>query len=144
MGMTTADEKKALITRYVDEVLTRGHFEALEDICDPGYRRHLSHGAKPLTLQEQRKRLEAIKGPFADWTLEIEEIVVEGDRAAFRATVRGTQTGPFLGLPPRGQAFAITAIDTVRFENGRFAEHWGGPDVFALLQQLGAKVAQGD
>jgi hypothetical protein len=35
----------------------------------------------------------------------------------------------------------VSALDIVRIENGRFIEHWAGPDLFNLLQQLGAVVA---
>jgi predicted ester cyclase len=31
----------------------------------------------------------------------------------------------------------IDLIDVVRIEDGRFVEHWGGPDLVALHQQLG-------
>lgn len=39
--------------------------------------------------------------------------------------------------PPNGKPFQITVYDTCRFENGRIVEHWGVPDRFALLAQLG-------
>jgi hypothetical protein len=32
----------------------------------------------------------------------------------------------------------VAALDLVRIENGKLVEHWGGPDLFSLLQQLGA------
>jgi len=32
----------------------------------------------------------------------------------------------------------LTVFDLCRFEDGRIAEHWGVPDRFALLHQIGA------
>jgi predicted ester cyclase len=52
-------------------------------------------------------------------------------------TSRGTHRGPFFGLPPTGKPFTITVFDVCRFEAGRIVEHWGVPDRFALLEQLG-------
>ena len=40
-------------------------------------------------------------------------------------------------LPPTGRSFAITVIDVCRFENGKIVEHWGVPDRFHQLAQLG-------
>jgi hypothetical protein len=34
-------------------------------------------------------------------------------------------------------------IDRVRIERGKLIEHWGGPDLFSLLSQLGAVVSAG-
>jgi predicted ester cyclase len=42
-----------------------------------------------------------------------------------------------MGRPPTGKSFAITVIDICRFENGKIVEHWGVPDRFHQLAQLG-------
>ena len=49
----------------------------------------------------------------------------------------GTHTGPFMGNSPTGKTFNIDVIDIMRFENSKMIEHWGAPDRFALLVQLG-------
>jgi predicted ester cyclase len=51
-------------------------------------------------------------------------------------TARGTHLGPFMG-PPTGKPITITVMDVCRFENGKIVEHWGVPDRFAMLVQLG-------
>jgi len=53
----------------------------------------------------------------------------------YRAT--GTHTGFFMGHEATGKDFAIDVIDVARVENGQITEHWGVPDRFALLAQLG-------
>jgi len=50
----------------------------------------------------------------------------------------GTQKGEFMGIPPAGKNFSIAVIDIVRFEGGKFVEHWGIMDNMAMMQQLGA------
>jgi predicted ester cyclase len=64
-------------------------------------------------------------------------MIVNGDKIWARMTARGTQTGPFMGHGPTGKPFTICVIDVCRFESGRMVEHWGVPDRFALLHQLG-------
>jgi predicted ester cyclase len=42
-----------------------------------------------------------------------------------------------MGRPPMGRSFAITVMDVCRFENGKIVEHWGVPDRFHQMTQLG-------
>jgi len=39
--------------------------------------------------------------------------------------------------PPNGKSFKIAVFDVCRFKDGKMVEHWGSPDRFALLAQLG-------
>jgi predicted ester cyclase len=64
-------------------------------------------------------------------------MIVHEDKVWARMTGRGTHLGPLMGFAPTGKTFEITVIDVCRFENGRIVEHWGVPDRFAMLHQLG-------
>lgn len=72
-----------------------------------------------------------------DLKLTIDEMITSGDKVWVRMTSRGRQQGPFMGFAPTGKSFTITAMDVCRFEGGKIVEHWGVPDRFALLHQLG-------
>lgn len=69
--------------------------------------------------------------------LTIDQMIAEGDTVATRLTFHGTHTGEFQGIAPTGKAVTVTALDMVRLVDGKAVEHWGGPDQFSLLQQLG-------
>jgi predicted ester cyclase len=58
-------------------------------------------------------------------------------------TVTGTHLGTFMGIAPTGKKVTIAAFETVRIQNGKIAEHWGGPDTYDLLTQIGAKFSAG-
>lgn len=64
-------------------------------------------------------------------TMVVDDLVEVGDTVWARSTAHGTN-------PATGAAVAFTVIDVCRFEDGRIVEHWGVPDRFALLHQLGA------
>jgi predicted ester cyclase len=55
-------------------------------------------------------------------------------------TARGIQKGQFGPLPPTGKSFEINVIDIMRFKNAKLIEHWGVPDRFAIMEQLGMKA----
>ena len=48
----------------------------------------------------------------------------------------GTNLGGFMGAP-NGKAFQISVFDMLRVQDGQVVEHWGAPDRFALMAQLG-------
>ena len=55
--------------------------------------------------------------------------------AHFQAT--GVHSKPFMGMPPTGRTFVIDVLDIFRIEDGLVVEHWGVPDRFAAMQQIG-------
>ncbi|MDH3731486.1 MAG: ester cyclase [Acidimicrobiia bacterium] len=137
--MSRADNR-ALLMSYMTEVWERGDPEAVALFADEDFRRHQSPTAGPLDRASQIERLKGFRQAFPDMTIEVEDVVVTDDRIAFRSTLRGTHLGPFMGIPATGRQVEVGLLDLIRIENGRFAEQWGGPDVYDLLTQLGATV----
>ncbi len=136
----SAQENESLARRYVDQFVNRGNFAVADEILAPGYKRYLSPAAPPLTVEQQKQRIGGLRLAFPDLHIMLEDVIVEGDRVAFRGVVRGTHQGAFLGLPPTGKQVAVYAFDVIRIEGGKMVEHWGGPDLFNILQQLGAVI----
>ena len=66
------------------------------------------------------------------------EMVAEGDKMAARFTMRGTHLGTFFGTPSTGKKIAVQAPNIYRLSGGQIIEETGQPDLFGLLQQIGA------
>ena len=106
----------------------------------------LNHAAIPeaqgrkgfVTIQEK------LRTAFPDLRYNLEDVVVDGDKAVLRMTVTGTQTGPFtmarLQLPPSGKAVKFEQIHIMRVANGQVVEHWMGQDPLAFIRQLGLQL----
>ena len=135
--MSEADNR-ALVRRLLEEVRDGWRASTIETLFAPDYRRHLTATTPPLTREEQRERAERLRTAFPDAQATLEDIVAEGDRVAYRLTIRGTQTGDFLGVPATGRRVAVTFLAIVRIRDGRFVEEWGGLDQVDLLRQLRA------
>ena len=43
-----------------------------------------------------------------------------------------------MGILPTNRRIAMSGTDIYRFADGKIAEEWAQPDIFGLLQQLGA------
>jgi Domain of unknown function (DUF4385)/SnoaL-like polyketide cyclase len=76
--------------------------------------------------------------PDPDLRVDIEDMVLGGDRVAARAMHRGTHRGNFLGITPTGRSVAYEGTVIFRIADGRIAERWGTVDLFAILWQLGS------
>ena len=75
---------------------------------------------------------------FPDFHTDIEDLVVDEScgTVAVRWSARATQRGPYLGVPPTGQAVEFAGIEILRIAEGRIVERWGEWDGMGLLAQL--------
>jgi len=140
---TPAEENKTILLKYIDEVWHKNNPAAVDEFLAPDYRRYTSPTAEPLTLAGQKQRLAGFRAAFPDIHLEIADVLAEGDRVVLRSTIRGTHLGAFQGIPPTGHRVYVSLLDAFRFKDGKIVEHWGGPDLLDLVQQLGAVVTTG-
>lgn len=135
----TTEENKALIRRFLVEVREGWTRAVAERFFTPGYRRHLTPSGPHLTGPEQVERASRLRAAFPDAEATLEDILAEGDRVAYRLTIRGTHRGAFLDIPATGRRVTVAFFAIVRIEDGRLAEEWGGLDQVDLLRQLQAR-----
>ncbi len=132
-----------LIHRYVAEVWDSAHPadpEVIRRFLSPSFRRHLLALGSPLDLEATIDRLQGLTTAFPDLKMTLEDLIVDDDKVAMRATLRATHMGEFLGIPPTGKQITVTIVDIFRVEQGQLVEGWGGFDVFDMLSQMGASV----
>jgi predicted ester cyclase len=80
-----------------------------------------------------------LRAAFPDWRETIEDLVIEGDRAAVRYVSTATHTGtPFLGVAAAGARIAVDELSIFRVAAGRVAEQWCLNDDLAFERQLRA------
>ncbi len=137
----TAEQNITTFRRVIEEGFNKGNMAALDDCFAPTYLEHQFD--LPPTLEEFKGSIRYLRDSFTNFSLAIEDIVADGDKVWVRMTGRGINDKTFMGRPPTGRSFAITVIDVCRFENGKIVEHWGVPDRFHLMAQLGLLPGSG-
>jgi steroid delta-isomerase-like uncharacterized protein len=137
-----AEENKAIVRRYLEQLYNRREPAAADQIIDPDVVFH-----EPATTIRGREELEqraaAFRAGFPDLYVAIEDELAEGDRVATRWTLRGTHRGEFAGITPTGEAVSVAGIIIWRIADGKIQEAWGSYDALGLMQQLGAIHAPG-
>ena len=78
-----------------------------------------------------RSMIEEARAELPGMTMSMEDAVIDGDKVWARSVARAVH-------PATGEEVTLTVFDLCRFEDGRIVEHWGVPDRFALLHQIGA------
>jgi predicted ester cyclase len=82
-------------------------------------------------VENLRAHIRIAREEMPGMTMVVEDLVSDGDKVWARAVARFTDARS-------GTEMSMTVFDVCRFEDGRIVEHWGVPDRFALLHQLGA------
>jgi steroid delta-isomerase-like uncharacterized protein len=90
----------------------------------------------PPGVEGVKRFFSMFRDAFPDVTVEIDEIVAEGDRVAVATTFSGTHHGELMGMAPTGRRVAVTGIDIVRVADGKIVEHRGLTDIVGLMRQL--------
>lgn len=128
------DRNKEAFRGIIEEGFNKGNYAALDPLFAVDYQEH-QFGLKP-TLEGFKDDIRYLRTAFPDFHLTIDDLVAENDKVWARMTARGTNHGPFLGAPT-GKPFSATVMDVCRFKDGKLVEHWGVPDRFATIVQLG-------
>ena len=122
----------------IQEGFSKGDVTVFDKHTSKDFVEH-QYGFVSQNVESVKKAIKGLHKAFSDFSLVIEDIVVSGDKVWGRMTGRGTQKGQFGPIPPTGKKVEITVIDIMRFKDGKLIEHWGVPDRFAAMEQLGMK-----
>lgn len=132
----TAKHKAAIQNAY--DALNRKDWAAFALTCAPEFT-DLNVGPAPAVGVEAAIGLyKQFQTAFPDFTIKINEIVPAGPaRYLLRVTVTGTNTGPFMMLPPTGKSMKFDDVDIVVLDKNSKAishtiTHMGEP-----LRQIG-------
>ncbi len=132
----STEQNKALVHRLFDEFYP-GNVDVADEIFAAQVELSDSGKATTVTPEDLKQRHRAQLAAMPDCTITLEDMVCEGDKAAYRWTLRGTQTGPSRGIPPTGKHGVMSGTTIMRIANGKIVAGWHNYDMLGLLQQLG-------
>jgi len=132
-----AARNRDLFRRVVDEGFSQGNLAVIDELIAPHHDEHQpGMGPGP---EGVKGAIAYLRSVFPDFTLTVEDMTTDGDKVWARLRARGTHRGPHMGLAPTGRRIEIDVFDLCRFEDGQMVEHWGVPDRFTLMEQLGPR-----
>jgi predicted SnoaL-like aldol condensation-catalyzing enzyme len=122
----------------IEDGFGKGDVTVFDKYASPDFIEH-QYGFIPPNAEGVKKAIRSLHNAFPDFSMTVEDMTSDGDKVWGRMTARGVQKGQFGPMPPTGKKFEITVIDIMRFKDDKIVEHWGVPDRFAMMDQLGLK-----
>lgn len=135
--MTADDSRRARLRTAWERAWDHGDVDALDDVLDESYRRRDSRDADGQDRAGFKAGILAVRQAFPDLTTTIDELVLEGDRAAILWRSSGTHQGSLLGVPATRRRVEVSGATFARFEGDRIVEEVVTWDPRALLSALG-------
>lgn len=129
------ERNKAIVRRTATELFSKGDLHIVDDIiaadaidhCEPPGTDCRAHFRQVVTM---------LRSAFPDLTIEVTDMVAEGNEVAARLAMTGTHRGPFLGLPPTGRRFSSEQMRFMRFRDGQMTDSWSMIDFAGWRAQL--------
>ncbi len=134
----SAEENKALVRRYVEEVVNQRNPDLLDEIFAPDFVEYGADTDQVSGVENLKQSFDMLRSGFPDFQRTIEDLFAEGDKVVLRFTFRGTHQGEFMGIAPTGKQVTMSGIDIFRIADGKVVELWGQEDMLGMMQQLGA------
>ena len=132
-----SDPNKQVTRRLLDELFTKGNFDATDELVHPDFVNHEAPPGAPQGPDGLEQTVTWLRGLWGDMVFDIEDHIAEGDKVVARVTMHGHHVGEFLGRPPTGKEFAVKQIHIWRLEDGKVIEHWSVRDDLGQAFQLG-------
>lgn len=131
-------ENEELVRRWHEEGINRQQPDLALELCTNDFQFHFAFITPdyPKGAAALRHWAVATFDFFPDFSVEINDLVSDGEKVAFRANVKATHGGKIFGVEPSGKELTWGAMGIVRIENGKMAEFWWMPDLFMLMDQL--------
>lgn len=137
--MSTVEQNKEDIQGLIEVVWNQGHLDRVGDFIAPEIVFHDPPEPNLPAGLEGVKHIPAFwRRAFPDMVITIDDLIGEDDYVVQRFTMRGTQNGELMGLPPTGKYVVMGGFNVFRLnDEGKLVERWGIADTFSAMQQLG-------
>jgi steroid delta-isomerase-like uncharacterized protein len=128
---TTPTQNLAVARRYVEELLNRGHFAAMDELLTDDFQFTIPTLPTLAGRDALRGHIAYLRSAFTNLKFSVVRETAGDNMVALRWRLTGTHTGEFNGVPASGNAVDEYGIDMFEFWNGKIrtvhvvANQWG-------------------
>ena len=133
----STESNKALVRRYVEEVLNEKNLALVDELFVPTFIDHDSSMPEAKGPAGIKRLAAMVHASFPDVHFTIEDMIAEADRVVYRYSVSGTHQKDFMGIAATGKQISFTGIHIYRVCDGKLQEEWENWDMLGLMRQLG-------
>jgi predicted ester cyclase len=132
MGNATSDvdENKRSARRGLEELWNTGDLVIADEVYAIDFINHEITHRQYHDLESYKRYVAAIRSVLPDFWVAIDDIIAEGDKAAMRWNVSGTEK-------TSGDVYAWGGMSIFRFFDHKVVEAWWSRDALSVAQQMG-------
>ena len=130
---------RTLLHQWFEEVWNRGDAAAIDRLLAADV---VFHGLQDANGNEVQGKdgfipfFRRFREAFPDLQVDVEDVIVEGDKMVCRCVVRGTHGGDTLGITATQRQVEFTGMCWVRVRDGQLVEGWNNFDFATMSAQL--------
>lgn len=134
-----SEDLKLNMQRLIEQAYNLGNLEILDELIGSDYVRHQPPMKKVEGVADYKTFVQEVRSAYSNFNMEIEEILVDGDKTVTRLILSGKHTGktPTIQAPPTGREVAMKGCTVSAWQDGKVVEEWVYNDYMGLTQQFG-------
>jgi predicted SnoaL-like aldol condensation-catalyzing enzyme len=135
-----AEDHQQAVRQFYQEVINGRNLDALDELLTPDVVDHTFGSQNP---EQAKQFFGMVHQALPDLHAEVHEVIAEGELVATGVTLHRHPPERVPRHPRDREEDHHQRVDFFRMQDGRQAEHWGGPDMFSFLMQLGVMPGPG-
>lgn len=132
----TVEKNKQVVIKFNKEFFESGNTEITKELLADNF---VNHTAPPNAPTDASIMIQFIIGfhkGFSDVSVQIHEVLGEGDKVSLRKTITATHTGEFMGKMHTGKKVEMNVIEIDILKDGKITDHWSRNDFMQVVQSL--------
>jgi steroid delta-isomerase-like uncharacterized protein len=136
VNTSNLEKNKAIINHFDEACIEQNNAAALDELVADHVINHAAQPGMPNGKDSFHHFLDALHAGLSDIKVVALRQVAEHDLVVTHKVISGTHSGTFFGIPATGRPVSFEAIEIIRLEDGRYAEHWVQSNMAAVLGAL--------
>ena len=131
-----AENNKAIVRGFVEEVINKGHFDSAAQFVWEDVAEQVPLPGQGPGLEGLKQVIRGFRTAFPDLHFAVEEQIAEGEKVLTRFEWTGTHRGEFAGVPATGRTVKVWGMVVDRLLEGRIKDTRIIMDMPGLMMQL--------
>ena len=132
----TIEQNKQIVIRFNKEFFESGNTEITKELLADAFVNHTAPPNAPTGANVMIQFITAFHKGFSDVTVQIYEVLGEGDKVCLRKSITAIHTGEFMGKAPTGKIVEMNVIEIDILKDGKITDHWSRNDFMQVIQGL--------
>jgi predicted ester cyclase len=134
--VTAANEPHRVLMQRYHAMWSAGYADSLQEMLAENCITHNLATGEEHGREFESQACRIWHAAFSEVQVNIEQMVVEGDKVTVYWRLSSTHTGPFMNIDATGKRIDVPGMEINRIAKGKIAEIWRLSDTMSLMQQL--------